>query len=69
MRTERKLKYRFYFSRILSLSILIVDINVYGKPLYVTLIARRSNKYAGTRFLKRGTNDEVSIQISSMPLQ
>lgn len=68
MRTERKLKRRFYFASILSFSILIVDINVYGKPLYVTLIARRSNKYAGTRFLKRGTNDEVSIRISSMPL-
>lgn len=34
------------------------NINVFGKPLYVTLIARRSNKFAGTRFLKRGTNDE-----------
>lgn len=68
MRTERKLKRIFYFASILSFSILIVDINVYGKPLYVTLIARRSNKYAGTRFLKRGTNDEVNLQISSMPL-
>lgn len=37
-----------------------IDICVYGKPLYVTLIARRSKKFAGTRFLKRGTNDEVS---------
>lgn len=36
-----------------------LDVCVYGKPLYVTLIARRSNKFAGTRFLKRGANDEV----------
>lgn len=34
------------------------NISVYGKPLYITLIARRSNKFAGTRFLKRGANDE-----------
>eukprot|EP00794_Sanderia_malayensis_P000047 gene47-641_t len=34
------------------------NICVYGKPIYVTLIARRSNQFAGTRFLKRGANDE-----------
>jgi len=34
------------------------NICVYGKPIYVTLIARRSNQFAGTRFLKRGVNDE-----------
>lgn len=39
----------------------LIDVCVYGKPLYLTLIARRSNKFAGTRFLKRGANDEVSI--------
>lgn len=33
-----------------------VHIDVYGKPIYITLIARRSNLYAGTRFLKRGCN-------------
>ncbi|XP_033740516.1 polyphosphoinositide phosphatase-like [Pecten maximus] len=32
------------------------NICVYGKPLYLTLIARRSNQFAGTRFLKRGAN-------------
>ena len=35
------------------------DICVYGRPIYVTLIARRSKEFAGTRFLKRGANDEV----------
>jgi hypothetical protein len=32
---------------------------VYGKPVYMTVIARRSARYAGTRFLKRGSNFEV----------
>jgi hypothetical protein len=31
-----------------------VKISVLGRPIYVTLIARRSRKYAGARFLKRG---------------
>lgn len=38
------------------------NVSVYGRSLYLTLIARRSNKYAGTRFLKRGANFEVRIQ-------
>lgn len=33
-----------------------IKINVYGGPVYVTLIARRSSVFAGTRFLKRGCN-------------
>lgn len=32
------------------------NVSVFGRPVYITLIARRSNKYAGTRFLKRGAN-------------
>ncbi|XP_015787789.1 polyphosphoinositide phosphatase-like [Tetranychus urticae] len=32
------------------------DICVFGRPIYLTLIARRSKKFAGTRFLKRGAN-------------
>ncbi|XP_014233608.1 polyphosphoinositide phosphatase isoform X2 [Trichogramma pretiosum] len=32
------------------------NISIYGRSTYITLIARRSSKYAGTRFLKRGTN-------------
>lgn len=35
------------------------NVSVYGRSIYMTLIARRSNKYAGTRFLKRGANFEV----------
>jgi len=34
------------------------NVSIYGKPVYVTLIARRSKNYAGTRFLKRGANFE-----------
>ncbi|XP_025420076.1 polyphosphoinositide phosphatase isoform X2 [Sipha flava] len=32
------------------------NVSIFGRPIYITLIARRSNKYAGTRFLKRGAN-------------
>ena len=31
--------------------------NVFGRNIYVTLIARRSRFFAGARFLKRGVND------------
>ncbi|KAI1286771.1 Polyphosphoinositide phosphatase [Halotydeus destructor] len=37
------------------------NISVFGKPLNLTLIARRSRKYAGTRFLKRGSNMEGDV--------
>ncbi|XP_050300102.1 polyphosphoinositide phosphatase [Anthonomus grandis grandis] len=37
------------------------NINVFGRPLYLTLIARRSSKYAGTRFLKRGANFQGDV--------
>ncbi|XP_064595494.1 polyphosphoinositide phosphatase-like isoform X2 [Liolophura sinensis] len=36
-------------------------VSIFGKPIYVTLIARRSNKFAGTRFLKRGANCEGAV--------
>ena len=32
--------------------------SVYGRILTLTLISRRSNKFAGTRYLKRGINDK-----------
>ncbi|KZS16333.1 polyphosphoinositide phosphatase [Daphnia magna] len=37
------------------------NISLFGKSLYLTLIARRSNKFAGTRFLKRGANYEGDV--------
>ncbi|XP_044255636.1 polyphosphoinositide phosphatase isoform X2 [Tribolium madens] len=37
------------------------NINVFGRSVYVTLIARRSAKYAGTRFLKRGANFQGDV--------
>lgn len=37
------------------------NICVYSKPIYVTIIARRSRKYCGTRFLKRGLNLEGDV--------
>jgi len=33
------------------------NIAVYGRSLYITIIARRSRYFAGARFLKRGAND------------
>lgn len=37
----------------------IAELLIYGRPVHITLIARRSSKFAGTRFLKRGANCEV----------
>uniref|UniRef100_A0A3B4FWI7 FIG4 phosphoinositide 5-phosphatase n=1 Tax=Pundamilia nyererei TaxID=303518 RepID=A0A3B4FWI7_9CICH len=34
---------------------------IYGRPVHITLIARRSSKFAGTRFLKRGANCEGDV--------
>ncbi|GFN80695.1 polyphosphoinositide phosphatase-like [Plakobranchus ocellatus] len=34
------------------------NVCVYGKSVYLTVLGRRSNQFAGTRFLKRGTNLE-----------
>lgn len=36
----------------------ISRLNIFGCTVYVTLVARRSAKYAGTRFLKRGGSHE-----------
>ncbi|XP_056641119.1 polyphosphoinositide phosphatase isoform X2 [Diorhabda sublineata] len=38
-----------------------LNINVFGKAIYITLIARRSSRYAGTRFLKRGANFQGDV--------
>src|SRR5258708_2022645 len=35
-------------------------LNVFGRRVYITIIARRSRFFAGARFLKRGANDLVS---------
>ncbi|XP_063990283.1 polyphosphoinositide phosphatase [Diachasmimorpha longicaudata] len=32
------------------------NVSIFGRSMYIILIARRSNRYAGTRFLKRGAN-------------
>ena len=37
------------------------NVSIYGQPVYVTLIARRSKNYAGTRFLKRGANNQGDV--------
>lgn len=38
-----------------------INISVFGRPIFLTLIARRSREFAGTRFLKRGSNDEGHV--------
>lgn len=37
---------------------LAAEISVFGRNIFVTLIARRSRFFAGARFLKRGVNDQ-----------
>lgn len=39
--------------------ILQYNLNVFCRSIYLTLICRRSQKYSGTRFLKRGGNSKV----------
>lgn len=34
---------------------------IFGRSVYITLIARRSSRYAGTRFLKRGANFQGDV--------
>ncbi|SZF05162.1 unnamed protein product [Blumeria hordei] len=34
------------------------DLDVYGRNVFITVIARRSRHFAGARFLKRGVNDQ-----------
>ena len=41
------------------------NISIWGSPVLLTLIARRSSRYAGTRFLKRGANYDVSFSHSN----
>ncbi|XP_059486808.1 polyphosphoinositide phosphatase isoform X2 [Neocloeon triangulifer] len=37
------------------------NLSIYGRSIYITVIARRSNKFAGTRFLKRGANFQGDV--------
>ncbi|XP_055375756.1 polyphosphoinositide phosphatase [Condylostylus longicornis] len=37
------------------------SISIFGRPIFVCLIARRSTKFAGTRFLKRGANFQGDV--------
>ncbi|XP_043676781.1 polyphosphoinositide phosphatase isoform X1 [Vespula pensylvanica] len=37
------------------------NVSIFGRSVYIALIARRSNKYAGTRFLKRGANFDGDV--------
>jgi phosphatidylinositol 3,5-bisphosphate 5-phosphatase len=37
---------------------LTIEISLFGRSIYVCVIARRSRYFAGARFLKRGVNDK-----------
>lgn len=37
------------------------NISIYGKKIYITIIARRSRHFAGARFLKRGINYDGNV--------
>ena len=37
------------------------NVSIYGRKVYITLIARRSHHFAGARFLKRGVNDKGDV--------
>lgn len=37
------------------------NISIYGRKIYITIIARRSHHFAGARFLKRGVNDSGDV--------
>ncbi|EGV65344.1 hypothetical protein CANTEDRAFT_102631 [Yamadazyma tenuis ATCC 10573] len=37
------------------------NVSIYGKKIYITIIARRSQHFAGARFLKRGVNHEGNV--------
>lgn len=38
-----------------------VNVSIWGKSIYITLIARRSHHFAGARFLKRGVNTQGHV--------
>lgn len=37
------------------------NISIYGRKIYITIIARRSHHFAGARFLKRGVNSSGNV--------
>lgn len=43
------------------------NVSIFGRPVHVCLIARRSTRFAGTRFLKRGANrnGDVANEVES----
>lgn len=51
-----------------TLSFFYLELNVLGRVIFVTLIARRSRHYAGARYLTRGVNEEVRAQPSFLHL-
>jgi hypothetical protein len=50
-----------------NVDILLAEIEVFGRLVYVTLLARRSRHFAGARYLRRGVNEQVRGLVPSLP--
>lgn len=37
------------------------NVSIFGRPVYVCLVTRRSTRFAGTRYLKRGANFDGDV--------
>lgn len=42
----------------LLLHLILIGMDVYGSSIELTLVSKRSSHFAGTRYLKRGINEE-----------
>ncbi|TPX38607.1 hypothetical protein SeMB42_g06635 [Synchytrium endobioticum] len=54
-------EYPDWFIRVIHGFVGQFKISVFGKPVFVTLIARRSRHFAGARFFRRGINDKGHV--------
>lgn len=58
---ENDIATREWFQPIIHGFIDQASISIYGRKIYITIIARRSHHFAGARFLKRGVNDQGNV--------
>jgi hypothetical protein len=58
---EKKVLHKDWMLEIIHGFINQSSISIFGLPIYVLLIARRSKNFAGTRFLKRGSNNDGDV--------
>lgn len=58
---QKKVLYKDWMLELVHGFINQSSISIFGLPIYVCLIARRSKNFAGTRFLKRGANSKGDV--------